>query len=291
MAARVAHLHGVTFDQALRGEHDVPDVPAPESVPGVRTEDDVVTGPHGDVPVRWYWPAARRSAGALVWCHGGGWGFGGLDMVEADGVAARSCAALGAPVVSVDYRLAPAHRFPVPQDDVAAVLAAVCADADVDPGRVALGGASAGAQIAACVAHRRPRQVCALLLAYPVTDPAGGPYPALRPAAVPELVWFDRDRTVPMFANHAGDPPAAGAVPAHLDPAGLPPTLVTSAGFDGLGPQAAAYAARLASAGVDVTHHREGVLFHGYLDHVGTGVSAVDAALVRHLDWLVEHVG
>ncbi len=156
----------------------------------------------------------------------------------------------------------------------------------MDDARIALGGASAGAQIAACVAHRRGPWLRALLLAYPVTDPVNGPYPDVRPDAVPELLWFDRDRTVPMFANHAGDPPATGSVPDELDPERLPSTLVTSAGFDGFGPQAARYVERLDAAGVDVTHHHERGLLHGYLDHVGTRVPSVDAALARHLDWL-----
>lgn len=289
LAARVEHLLGVSLEDAWSGDLGAPAPVPPDPVRGVVVEDGVVPGPHGDVGVRSYRPAAPSGA-AVVWCHGGGWGLGGLDMVEADAVAARACAATDALVVSVDYRLAPTHRFPVPQDDVEAVVDALLLDDRVDAERIALGGASAGAQLAACVAHRRGAWLCALLLAYPVTDPANGPYPDARPPAVPPLLWFDRDRTVPMFANHAGDPPAVGSVPAELDPADLPPTLVTSAGFDGLGPQAERYGERLRRAGVDVTLHREDGLFHGYLDHTGTGVDAVDAALARHLDWLRRHL-
>src|SRR3954451_14411697 len=116
----------------------------------VASRDDVVPGPHGPVPVRIYTPESATGA-ALVWAHGGGFIGGDLDMREADWTAREICARAGAVVVSVDYRLAVGGVcYPVPHDDVVAAVTwarDTAADLGVDPARISIGGASAGANL------------------------------------------------------------------------------------------------------------------------------------------------
>jgi acetyl esterase/lipase len=264
-------------------------------------ENTAYDGPHGPVPVRTYRsPAAADAAPALVWCHGGGWIGGDLDMQEADGVARVVAESLPGVVVSVEYRLAPGHLFPAPVDDVLAAFAGTHRAADalgVDRRRIALGGASAGAHLCALAAARLRAEDAAvdrpvaLVLVYPATDPVDGPYDP-RPVECPQEYWLGRTVTTSLFSNLLGpdvDVAADGApddaVPARVAVEGLPPTLITTAGIDGLTAQAVAYVAQLESAGVDVTHHDQPRLYHGYLSNVGTSRGA-DAALARHVDWL-----
>lgn len=291
IAARVEHLQGVSVEQFFTVGVEAPSFPDPTPVAGVRWEALEIDGSDGPVPVRRYEriDAAAGARPCLVWCHGGGWGLGDLDMPEAHVVSQRTAAALDAVVYSVAYGLAPEHPYPVPQEQIVAAFGHALADPDVDPTRIALGGASAGGHLAACAAHRlktADAPLAAVLLAYPATDPVDGPYPDERPGACPELIWFDGVKLAALFAKHTGTaPPPSGAVPALLDPAGLPPTLVTTVPLDSLRPQAEAYVEHLADAGVDVEHHEVRHVLHGYLDMAGS-VAIADAALDRHLLWL-----
>ncbi len=292
-----AHLHGQTLDDVLAGRVEAPvQVPAPvldvvavdAELPGL---DD---GPA--VPVRRYAPEAASSGPrpGVVWVHGGAWMFGDLDQPEADAVARRLCRTLDAIVWSVDYRLAPTHTFPAALDDVIAAFTAAAADPDVDPALLALGGASAGGNLAAGAAQAlrdRGLPPAVVFLAYPATDPAGGPYPADRPEVCPPLLWFDEPTTNGAFSLYLGgatDP--RYAVPAAGDLAGLPPTLVTTSTLDGLADQALRYVDLLTTAGVEVEHHAVDGLLHGYLNMCGT-VDAADAALERHAAWLADRLG
>lgn len=288
LAERVAHLWDATVLQLLSGEVEGPR-PGPRlAVPGVSTED--VEAP---VRARIYRRAGDSGSGApaLVWAHGGGWQYGDLEMPEADSVA-QVVATAGIVVVSVDYRLAPAHRHPAALDDVLAAHRWVASGGvpGVDPGRVALGGASAGGHLAATAALRlgdADQGSAALWLAYPVVDPAGGPYEDRHPDC-PPVLWLGREGTMGLFAGYLGtDPEAAdpAVVPArgHLDR--LPPTLVTTAECDSLRAQGAAFVAALRDAGVAVTHHHVASVLHGYLNTVGDSALA-DAALARHVEWL-----
>lgn len=295
VAARVAHLWGAHVLQLLSGE--VEGVPPAGLLrrDDVQRRDAIVAGPGGPVPVRWYRSrslAAEEPAPALVWVHGGGWRFGDLDMPEADSLAQIVAAGLPGAVVSVDYRLAPAHAHPAALDDVLAAFRSVVEEGrsgGVDPARVALGGGSAGGHLAALAAielARAGEPPAALLLAYPVTDPVGGPYEDRHPDC-PPVLWLGEEGTVGMFAAYVGadrvDDPAV--VPAHCDLSGLPPTLVTTADVDSLRAQALRFVGLLDAAGVDVTHHDVDGLLHGYLNTVGDEPSA-DAALARHVAWL-----
>jgi acetyl esterase len=263
-------------------------VPAPVSI-----DDRTFDGPHGPVPARVY---KAGDGPTFVWSHGGGWVGGDLDMVEADGVARAVAEGLGGVVVSVEYRLAPAHVFPVPVDDVVAAFEGTLASTDLvaDPARVALGGASAGAHLSALAMPRLSRPPAALVLVYPATDPMDGPY-VRRPDGILPEQWLGRTTAVSLFSTLLGssfdlangDDAPADAVPAKatFDRRAWPPTLVTTAEIDGLAPQAFRYVELLREAGVDVTHDHVPELFHGYLSAVGISRRS-DAALARHIDWL-----
>ena len=136
-----------------------------------------IPGPDGEIPVRIYQPSGSGTFAGLVFFHGGGWVLGDLDTHDA---ACRAvCNAAGVTVVSVQYRLAPEHKFPAPLDDCFAALDWVAAhgsEIGVDGSRLAVGGDSAGGNLAAAVALRaKQRGGPALrhqLLVYPVTDHA-----------------------------------------------------------------------------------------------------------------------
>ena len=296
VAAQVAHLFDATLAQVLSGEVAGP--PAAMRRDDVDVADGEVPGPGGPVRVRIYRSShlpADEPAPTLVWAHGGGWQYGSLDMPEADSVAQIVAATLPGAVVSVDYRLAPEHRFPAPLDDVVAAYRWV-RDSEhglpVDRSRVALGGASAGAHIAlgAALAFRDAGQApVALVLAYPVADPLGGPYPDDRHPDCPPLLWLDRDAMAGMFRTYVGERPVErlppAAVPISADLAGLRSILITTAECDALAPQAHELARRVRAAGVDVTVHDVGGVLHGYLNTVGESRSA-DRALALHVHWL-----
>ncbi len=300
IAAQVAHLFDATLAQVLSGEVSGPPSARPMCRADVTAVEATVPGPNGPVPVRIYRPVGVEGVlPGLVWAHGGGWQYGSLDMPEADSVAQVVAATLPAVVVSVDYRLAPAHRFPAPLDDIVAAhhWATSAGDAHgIDPQRIALGGASAGGHlaIAAALAFRDAgtRLPAALVLAYPVTDPLGGPYPEQGDPECPPLLWLDADAVGGLFDALIGGrsevPPAA--VPARADLRGLPPLLVTIAECDALALQDERFADRARTAGVDVTVHRAAGVLHGYLNTVGDS-RAADRALERHVDWLRARVG
>ena len=134
---------------------------AAEAPPAVHTRSESAPGPHGPVPVRIYTPTEHLPAGApcLVWLHGGGFIGGDLDMHEADWTAREVCAAAGAVVVSVDYRLAVGGVcYPVPHDDTVAAVTWVrdrAVDLGIDPARITIGGAS-GSSVSKASSARSP---------------------------------------------------------------------------------------------------------------------------------------
>ena len=150
----------------------------PPAVPGAtmaNVEDRNIPGPAGDIPVRIYRPTEAGDHSLLVWYHGGGWVIGDLDGAD---VTCRELAAKsGSVVVSVDYRLAPEHRYPAAHEDcyAATVWAAEnAAELGADASKLAVGGDSAGGNLAAVVSLRaRDEDGPAIrfqLLVYPVTD-------------------------------------------------------------------------------------------------------------------------
>lgn len=292
LADRIAHLRSATLAQLLSGEVD--GVPAG---PRMRLDDVSIEERTDPVSVRIYRvDGDEEPKPALVWAHGGGWQFGDLDMPEADSVA-QVAAMAGFVVVSVGYRLAPAHRHPAALDDVLAAHRWVSAGglSGVDPERVALGGASAGGLLAASAAlilADTDDSPAAVFLAYPVTDPDHGPYEERHPDC-PPVLWLGREGTLGLFGTYLGSDPAdAGPpiVPRRGRLEQMPPTLVTTAECDSLRAQGAAFAAEASEAGADVTHHHVAGVLHGYLNTIGDSPLA-DEALHRHLSWLRDALG
>src|SRR5262249_14414918 len=197
--------------------------PAPDTA-ALAIEDRTVPADPG-VPVRIYRPHGAR--GAIVWLHGGGYVMGDLDTEHP--WAARLADGSGAVVVSVGYRRAPGHRFPAALDDAYAVLtwaAAHAAELGVDPDRIAVGGHSAGAGLAAAVALRARDQqgprIRFQLLNQPCLDDRQATWSARHFSDTP---WVTRDKVTAIWRHYLGSVPASPyAAPARAaDPSGLPP--------------------------------------------------------------------
>jgi acetyl esterase len=248
-------------------------------------EDRTVPGPAGPIPVRIYTPtggAAPRPA--LVYLHGGGWVLGDLAMVDAicRAVANRAeCV-----VVSVDYRMAPEHKFPAPLDDCFAVVTWVAehaAEIGADADRLAVGGDSAGGNLSAAVALRaRDEGGPALrlqLLVYPVTDHS---FDTVSYKENSEGYLLTKDMMVWFWDHYLanpsdGDNPLASPLRAK-DLAGLPPAHVFTAEFDPLRDEGEAFAARLVGAGVAVSHTRYDGQIHGFWTMLAVMPAATTAA-------------
>ncbi len=237
--------------------------------------DRTVPGPAGapEVPVRLYFPEpeTERPRPTVVFFHGGGYTLCGLDSHDA--TARRLAVAAGAVVVSVDYRLAPEHRFPAAVDDAYAALcwaAEHCASLGGAPGALVTAGDSSGGGLATAVALRardeRGPVVARQVLVYPVLD-AAQDTPSYRENAegffltAAHMRWFWQQYLGP---DGDGGHPLASPLRA-ADLAGLPPALLVTAGCDPLRDEGLAYANRLRTAGVDVTLSHHPRMFHGFL--------------------------
>ena len=239
------------------------------------------------VPCRLY--ATRTDTPVFIYLHGGGWSFGSVETV--DRVCRRIADRSGCAVLSVDYRLAPEHPFPAALDDVEAVLAFVRkagTDLGVDPGRLAIGGDSAGAQLATVVARRQRDEGTPLdyqVLIYPALDPftAAASYEELGEygldRASMRLAW---ETYVPDAAQRLSPDVSVFAVP---DLSGMPDTLIITAEYDALRDEGADYADALVAAGVTVVHTRYMGVNHGFarklavIDAARTATDQVASAL------------
>jgi acetyl esterase len=260
-----------------------------------RVESRTLPGPAGEIPVRIYAPSAARGLPVLVYFHGGGFVVGSLDTH--DGTCRSLANAIGCAVVSVDYRLAPEHKFPAgPEDCYAATrwVAEKGAEIGVDGSRVAVGGDSAGGNLAAVVAlMARDRRGPALrhqLLVYPVANHDFGT------ASYEENKqgYLLSREMMRWFWNHYLVTPEDGKNP-YASPlratsfASLPPAHVITAGFDPLRDEGEALAARLAQAGVPTTQVRYDGMFHGFfsmgamIDAGKRAVAEAAAAVRAHL--------
>ena len=230
-----------------------------------------------DLPARLYSPSLDRG-GLLVFFHGGGFMYG--DLASHDPACRFLAERSGARVLAVDYRLGPEQPFPAAYDDAVAAFRWSVEHADelgVDPTRIAVGGDSAGGNLAAGVAIEAARAGLPLafqLLIYPVTD-------AERDTASARLfdhgfyltgAFMDLARESYVGVHDGRDPRIS---PLYADlPAGLAPAYVATAGFDPLRDEGEAYAARLREADGAVELRRFGDQIHGFFNVVGVGRSA-----------------
>ena len=231
--------------------------PEPLALPEVR--ELVLPGPAGAIRARLYRPSLEGPLPALVYFHGGGWTIGDLDTH--DTLCRELAAASGCAVVSVDYRLGPEHRFPAAVDDAVAATRAVAREAGalgIDAGRLAVGGDSAGGNLAAVVAlaarDAGDLPLVWQLLIYPATD--------LRHQApshqrngegflltTDNIGWFRAN----YLASDAEREDWRASPLLAVDHSRLPPALVLTAGFDPLVDEGRLYAERLSAAGTTVT--------------------------------------
>jgi acetyl esterase len=232
-------------------------------------EDRRIDSNGASIEARVYVPSPEPPSATVVWFHGGGWVVGGLDTTD---IVCRALAdASGARVVSVDYRHAPEHRFPVAASDA---IAAVRWAADNVAGDTPLvvAGESSGGNLAA-VASQQARALggpepALQVLFYPVTDcDFGRPSYVEHADAVPigraDMEWF-WDHYAPAPEDRVS--PLASPLCGELS--GLPPALVVVAGHDPLFDEGVAYAEALAASGVDVTLRRYDDMPHGFVSFV-----------------------
>jgi len=256
-------------------------------------------GPHGPIPLRLYHPqaAAERKAppAVLVYFHGGGWVIGDLDTH--DTLCRELANGSGCAVVAVDYRMGPEQRFPAAVDDCIAATRWVsehAADIGVDASRLALGGDSAGGNLAAVVAialrDAGDLPVRYQLLIYPATDQRRG-WPSHTRNAQGYLLTAD---TMAYFHDHyiadeAQDLDWRASPLLHPDLSRLPPALVLTAGYDPLRDEALQYSHQLTQAGNRCTHILFERQIHGFMtmgrviDEANTAVQICAAELRRAL--------
>lgn len=242
-------------------------IPLPPD-PVARVEDRRIPGPGGEIPVRIYTP--EGATGLLVYFHGGGFVIGSLETH--DGPIRTLANAAGCTVVSVDYRLAPEHRHPAAAEDCYAATRWAVENAralGADPARVAVGGDSAGGNLAAVTAllarERGAPALCFQLLVYPVTD-----HDFERPSYRENGEgYFLQRRDMQWFWDHyepsRDERDAFTAAPLRArDLSGLPPAHVITAEYDPLRDEGEAYAARLREAGVPTSLERYDGQIHGF---------------------------
>jgi acetyl esterase len=249
-----------------------------------------IPGPLGDIPIRVYAPEGAGLFPALVYFHGGGWVAGDLEMV--DPLCTKLTSRVGAVVVSVDYRLAPEHKFPAPLTDCYSATQWVsdnAAELNVDPRRIAVGGDSSGGNLAAAVSvvarNSGTPDLAFQLLFYPVTnlDYETNSYRANGTG------YFLTTDMMRWFWDHYLESEDIGrdirASPLLVeDASGLPPTFVVTAEFDPLRDEGEAYAELLREAGNDVTVKRYDGQIHGFVTRSGImdkGKQAIEDAATQ----------
>jgi acetyl esterase len=251
-----------------------------------RVEPIAIPGPAGSIDARLYVPVATSGPSPLlVYFHGGGWVIGGLDTHDdpCRFLAAHS----GARVLSVDYRLAPEHPFPAAAEDALAAYEWTTVNAErlgAVPGRIGVGGDSAGGNLAAAAClMARDAGIAApamQLLIYPVTEIAGTARSRRTFAegfllTRADMDWFE-DHYLPPGIDR-GDPRVA--LLEATDLSGLPPAYVATAGFDPLRDEGEAFARRLREAGVQVALRRHPGLVHTFLNLTAICPTAREAML------------
>jgi acetyl esterase/lipase len=263
----------------------------------VGVSDVSIPGPAGQIPARHYHPATSAPAPLVVFYHGGGWTIGDLDTH--DPLCRLTCRDADVHVLSIDYRLAPEHPAPAAVEDAYAAFRWACehaGDLGAIPGKVAVGGDSAGGNLAAVVSQLAR------------DDRAEGPrkaQPVLQWLIYPRTDFTARTRSLSLFADgflltktdidwfteqylgssgvDAADPRVSPLLAESLS--GLPPALIATAGFDPLRDEGDRYAAALRDAGTPVDLRSVGSLTHGFasLFPLGGGSAVATTELISAL--------
>jgi acetyl esterase len=258
----------------------------------VDVDDLSLPGPAGEIPARHYRPANGATAPLLVFYHGGGWTIGDLDSYDA--LCRLTCRDAGIHVLSIDYRLAPEHPAPAAVEDAYAAFRWAydhAEDLGAAPGRVAVGGDSAGGNLAAVVCQ--------------LARDENAPAPVLQWLLYPRVDFTTQTRSMSLFARgflltkrdidwfesqylrgsgvDRADPRVSPLLAESL--AGLAPALIAVAGFDPLRDEGESYAAALRAAGTAVDLRCMGSLTHGFVNlfQLGGGSAAATTKLISAL--------
>lgn len=249
-------------------------LPQGETEPVGKVEDRTIPGPGSDIPIRVYYPKDSQATNnpALVYYHGGGWVVGNIDTH--DNVCRALTNLANCVTISVDYRLAPEHKFPAAVEDSYAAVKYVydhAEDFQIDRSRIAVGGDSAGGNLAAVVSNlakdKKTPAICFQLLLYPSTNLGGEPTVSMKENAEGYFLtkgtmeWFrdcyltsEQDKLNPLLSPYL-----------YENFSDLPPALVITAEYDPLRDEGEDYSKKLAEAGVDVESVRYDGTIHGFI--------------------------
>ena len=254
-------------------------------------ENQQIPGPGGSIPVRIYRPAADGAVPTIVFFHGGGFVIGDLDTHDDHG--RLLCRDVNAVVVSIDYRLAPEHKFPAGFEDCYAATRWAADNIAVlggDATRLAVAGDSAGGNLAAAVALAAREQgpaLAAQLLIYPGVDFSDDGTHASRIEnaegyflTADDMVWF---REHYITDEHVQDPRAS--VLHAEDLSGVAPAVIGVGEFDPLRDEGEAYAKKLSGAGVEVLLHRFDGMVHGFYGMGPLSTKAAEAVAALNADF------
>ncbi len=250
------------------------------------SEDREMRGPHGPIRLRFYRPLDSRSnelLPALIYFHGGGWTVGDLDTHDV--LCRQICNQTPCAVVSVEYHLAPEHRFPIAVEEAIAATKWISENAGtlgLDHSRIAVGGDSAGGNLAAVVAldardKKLPRLMFQLLI-YPATDQSAETSSHIENSSGygltrDSILYFRSNYIDAKYFNDWRASPLRAR-----DFSGLPPALVITAGYDPLVDEGKAYVEKLKTAGVPVEAVCFEDMIHGFV-RLGRVVPAVQAGI------------
>jgi acetyl esterase len=234
-----------------------------------QVEDITIAGPGGGLPLRMYTPEGTGHFPLFIYLHGGGWVFGTLD--QSDNVCRYFASKVGCIVISVDYRLAPEHKFPAAVEDAYCATQWAAENAKRikgDPARIAIGGASAGGNLAAVVClmakDRSGPSLVFQLLAYPPTNIATLDTASYRDFAMghglarSHIKWY----RMQYLANEEDCKNSYASPLLADDLSNLPPALVLTGEYDVLRDDGEAYAKRLKEAGVSARYIRYANMGH-----------------------------
>ena len=221
------------------------------------------------VPVRLYRPTADTNLGLLVYFHGGGWVLGSVN--SHDGTCRSIANQSGCAVLSVEYRLAPEDPFPAGLEDSLKATAWAAANAEslgIDATRIAVGGDSAGGNLAAVVAQLQPVPIAFQVLIYPVTDCRMSSESYIENAAGPFLRAVDMDAFINIYLDgktSTNDPRVSPICADSAVLASCPPAIVITAEHDPLRDEGEEYGRALIAAGVHTSIVRYFGMIHGFV--------------------------